>query len=62
MTFDELLASYDERDREFKKRFIRKDKSKVRPVNSHYFAFIPTKEECEKILLDPLRRLRDEIR
>lgn len=62
MNMDELLASYDERDLEFEERFkdIKNGEYK-RKADPKYFSFIPTREEVEEILLDPLRRLVDEL-
>lgn len=51
MTFDELLASYDPIDIEYKKRFFNDCIPIRREINPKYTSFIPSKEEAEKILL-----------
>ena len=52
MNIDELLASYDPIDMEYTESFNEADKK-----SNPRFSFIPTKEECEDILLAPLRAM-----
>ena len=73
MNFEELLASYNQIDQEYRARFhdieewypgIDEDRGgKVftgRKMKAGYVSFIPNKEEVEKILLEPLRRMQIE--
>lgn len=46
MNLDELIASYDPAEVEFMKRLNDEERQ-----NNDRFSFIPTEEECEKILL-----------
>lgn len=56
MNIDELLASYDPIDIEYKNRFGFGKEESVQRKSS--FSFIPNREEVEEILLDPLRRMQ----
>lgn len=72
MNFDELLASYDPIDLEYRTRFHDPDEwypgvedrgGKIftgRTIKASYMSFIPDREEVEKLLLEPLRRLQFE--
>ena len=72
MNIDELIASYDPIDLEYKARFhdpnewypgVEDRGGKVfsgRKMKDIYVSFIPNKEEVERILLEPLRRLEVE--
>lgn len=72
MNFDELLASYDPIDQNYRARFRDSDEwnpdiedrgGKVftgRKMKASYVSFIPSREEVEKILFDPLRRVHIE--
>lgn len=72
MNIVELLASYDPVDLEYKERFHDsgewysgvEDRGGYvftgREMKAGYMSFIPKREEAEKILLEPLRRLQIE--
>lgn len=55
MTMDELLASYDPIDMEYKNMFP--DMDGYQEVNKGY-SFIPDEEELDKIFIIPARRIR----
>lgn len=62
MDFRELLDSYDQIDQEYKARFPGTEVqiSKIsadRKAGPDYMSFIPKREEAEKILLAPLRKV-----
>ena len=52
-TIDELIASYDPQDFEFERRF--RDYKTNKPSN---MSFLPTEEELDEILIEPLRKMR----
>lgn len=59
MNFEQLLASYDPIDSEYKAHFndtISTDDPIRRKNTDKYFSFIPNKKEVEEILIDPLKR------
>ena len=63
MSMVELLAGYDPVDLEYKERFHDSGECYVftgREMKAGYMSFIPKREEAEKILLGPLRRLQTE--
>ena len=55
--FEKLLASYDPVDVKYKSLFADKDKPAVRSADKHLFSFVPTREECKRILSEPFNKL-----
>ena len=56
MTYDELLASYDQINLEYEKFFD--DKSLSKPSYQH-FPFVLTKEECKEILEELIKGVQN---
>lgn len=58
MDFEELLESYNEIDRKYRAKFKDFDTNVCRVLsNDDLLSFIPSEEELDSILLEPIRRM-----
>lgn len=58
MDLDELLASYNEIDRKYRAKFKDSNMDVCRKlIDDDLLSFIPSEEELDSILLEPIRRM-----